>query len=73
IARAIVNSPHIILADEPTGSLDSKNAEEVIQLLKKLVSEGKTLIMVTHDQVLAEQCSRQIRIVDGMVADSPEQ
>ena len=73
IARAIVNSPHIILADEPTGSLDSKNAEEVIQLLKKLVSEGKTLIMVTHDQVLAEQCNRQIRIVDGMEADSPEQ
>jgi len=67
IARALVNSPHIILADEPTGSLDSVNAEEVIRLLNELVAEGKTLILVTHNSILAEQCSRQIEIYDGEV------
>lgn len=70
IARAIVNSPHIILADEPTGSLDSKNAEEVIRLLNKLVSLGRTLILVTHNKTLAEQCSRQVMIDDGKVVNS---
>lgn len=70
IARAIVNSPHIILADEPTGSLDSKNAEEVFRLLNELVSEGKTLILVTHNNNLAVQCSRKIEISDGEVIKS---
>ena len=65
IARAIVNDPQIILADEPTGSLDSKTSEGVLELLSNLVLKGKTLILVTHDENLAQKCDRQIRIIDG--------
>jgi putative ABC transport system ATP-binding protein len=70
IARAIVNSPRVILADEPTGSLDSKSAKEIMGLLHSLVHAGKTLVLVTHDQALADQCSRQIRMADGMAVNS---
>lgn len=70
VARAIVNSPSIILADEPTGSLDSKSAKEIMDHLHSLVATGKTLVLVTHDQALAAQCNRQIKMADGMVVNS---
>ena len=67
IARAIVNEPSVILADEPTGALDSKTAEEIMTVFKELHSRGKTIILVTHDQSIAAQCERIIEIADGCV------
>lgn len=67
IARAIVNNPKIILADEPTGSLDSKTAAEIMNVLKVLNSEGKTVVIVTHDLGIARQCRRIIEISDGEI------
>ena len=67
IARAIVSSPSIILADEPTGSLDSKTGREVMNILKELNSQKKTVVMVTHDLSLAELAGRIIQIHDGMI------
>lgn len=67
IARSIVNEPSIILADEPTGALDSKTAAEIMDVFKQLNSEGKTVIIVTHDMGVAEQCGRVIEISDGRV------
>lgn len=67
IARALVNSPEIILADEPTGSLDSVIGEEIFTLLMGFVNRGKTLIMVTHNQELAARCGTIIHMVDGEV------
>jgi putative ABC transport system ATP-binding protein len=67
IARALVNHPAIILADEPTGNLDSKTGKEIIDLFLKLNTEGKTIIMVTHDEDLAKVAQRQIVIKDGEV------
>ncbi len=65
IARAIVNKPPLILADEPTGNLDSNTATEIMELLKSLNQEGHTIIMVTHNQKMSEYASRTINIVDG--------
>lgn len=65
IARAIVNNPSIILADEPTGALDTQNAEVIMNLFEKLNKQGKTIIIVTHDMDLAKYCNRIIEIVDG--------
>lgn len=65
IARAVVNDSKYILADEPTGALDSSNGEEVMTLLKKLHKEGKTIIMVTHNEKLAKMAGRIIKIADG--------
>lgn len=65
IARAIAGNPEIILADEPTGALDSKTGEEVMRLLKEIHREGNTLIMITHDKTIAEQAERIIEIKDG--------
>jgi len=65
IARAMANDPPIILADEPTGNLDSKTGEMVIHIFKKLVSQGKTVIMVTHDRKLAQNADRILVIKDG--------
>jgi putative ABC transport system ATP-binding protein len=67
IARAVVSSPKLILADEPTGNLDSTNGEEVIKLLEELNSEGTTIIMVTHSQVHAEKAHRIVHLFDGHI------
>jgi putative ABC transport system ATP-binding protein len=69
IARALSNDPEIILADEPTGNLDSQTADDVFQLLTMLAQEGKNIIMVTHNDELAEKCERLIRIKDGLVIE----
>ena len=69
IARALANEPDILLADEPTGNLDSKTGEEIMQIFKELHSEGRTIIMVTHDQGLAENCDRIVRLKDGRIED----
>jgi len=66
IARSIVNDPSIILADEPTGALDSKTAAEIIGVFKELNEKGKTVVIVTHDMVVADQCNRIIEISDGV-------
>lgn len=65
IARALVNNPEIILADEPTGALDRKTGEEVINIFKEFNKEGKTVIIITHDEKVANMCKRTIKIEDG--------
>lgn len=67
IARAIVNSPDIILADEPTGALDTKTGQEVIDIFKSLQKNGKTVIIITHDTNIASQCNKIIEIQDGKI------
>lgn len=67
IARAIVADTDVILADEPTGSLDENTADEIMQLLKRLNDQGKTIIIVTHDRDIAAQCQRSIIIKDGKI------
>ena len=67
IARAIVNEPSVILADEPTGALDSKTATEIMSVFQELHAQGKTVIIVTHDMGIAEQCERIIEIADGNI------
>ncbi len=68
IARAMIMRPEILLADEPTGNLDSKSGMEIIELLENLNQRGVTLVIITHDQTLGDRAQRQIRIVDGQVA-----
>ncbi|NMA65964.1 MAG: ABC transporter ATP-binding protein [Clostridiaceae bacterium] len=67
IARAVINDADIILADEPTGALDSATAEEIINIFKELNGKGKTIIMVTHDKDIADNCNRIINIKDGQI------
>lgn len=69
IARALVNNPAILLADEPTGALDTKTSQEVMELFQSLNSEGRTIVFVTHDRHLGLECKRQIYIRDGRIAD----
>ena len=70
IARALANDPTIIIADEPTGNLDLKNSNEVMKILSKLNQEGRTIIMVTHNPEITENCSRVIRLRDGRILES---
>lgn len=67
IARAVVNKPSIILADEPTGALDTKTSSEIMELFHELNENGKTIIIVTHDLEIAKQCDRIIEISDGCI------
>ncbi|SMO65120.1 putative ABC transport system ATP-binding protein [Balnearium lithotrophicum] len=67
IARALINSPEIILADEPTGQLDTASGRAVLEIFKELNSEGKTVVVVTHDPEVARQAKRVIRIQDGAI------
>lgn len=72
IARALVTEASVILADEPTGALDSKTAADIMEIFKKLNEEGKTIIIVTHDKNVAQQCKRIIEISDGRIGASPQ-
>ena len=65
IARALINNPEILLADEPTGALDSYTEKEIMSLLLHLNREGKTMLIVTHDPKISELCSRTVQILDG--------
>ncbi len=67
IARALINNPKIILADEPTGNLDSKTARDVMEIFKKLNSEGKTIVLVTHDKEVASYAERIVYMRDGEI------
>jgi putative ABC transport system ATP-binding protein len=67
IARALVNDPLIILADEPTGNLDSGSGVEILKIFDELNRQGKTIILVTHDRDVAHHSSRTIRLRDGLV------
>ena len=67
IARALISDPEVIIADEPTGQLDSKTSLEVLQILKDIHRTGKTVIIVTHEQAIAEQAARIIHIQDGVI------
>ena len=67
IARALVNDPRLILADEPTGNLDSKTSEEIMQLFDSLNKEGISIVLVTHETDIAEHAKRQVRFLDGKI------
>ena len=72
IARAIVTEPSLLLADEPTGNLDSKNGAEIIELFHQLHEQGRTIVLITHDEGIAKQAPRSIRIFDGEVKEMKE-
>lgn len=69
IARSLINDPYVIFADEPTGALDSETSVQIMDILKKLNEEGKTIIMVTHDDDLVQYATRVIRIKDGVILE----
>jgi putative ABC transport system ATP-binding protein len=72
IARALVNNPAVLLADEPTGNLDSKTSTEILALFERLNAAGRTIIMVTHDENVASHAKRVLRVLDGLVvSDAP--
>lgn len=73
IARALVSNPHLILADEPTGNLDSRTGEDIMALFHQLHQEGNTIILITHDPVIASHASRVIHMVDGQAAGFTQQ
>lgn len=69
IARAMVNSPKILLADEPTGALDSKSGQQIMELFDRLNEEGVTIVMITHDRKIASNAKRVINIIDGVITE----
>ena len=69
IARAMVGEPKVLLADEPTGALDSKTSKEVMDLIQKINKAGKTILVVTHEQDIAEMCSRIVKLKDGIIVE----
>lgn len=69
IARAIVNEPSLILADEPTGSLDSQTSDEILNVFEMLNQQGKTIVIVTHSHDVANHCNRIVNIIDGEIVD----
>jgi ABC-type lipoprotein export system ATPase subunit len=72
IARALVIDPSVVLLDEPTGNLDSRNAEEVLAIIERVHLSGATIVMVTHSNEVAERATRIVRLADGLVvADEP--
>ena len=72
IARAMVNNPKILLADEPTGALDSKSGEQIMELFQKLNEEGVTIVMITHDPHIASNAKRMVKIIDGEIFEGDE-
>ena len=72
IARAMVNNPKILLADEPTGALDSKSGKQIMELFDRLTEEGVTIVMITHDAKIASYAKRVIRIIDGEIEEAAE-
>jgi len=72
IARALAGEPRLLLADEPTGNLDSQMARSVMDLLEELNRDGATIVMVTHDPQLAARAQRNVHVIDGQVVDVSE-
>ncbi|KKR77085.1 MAG: ABC transporter, ATP-binding protein, partial [Candidatus Levybacteria bacterium GW2011_GWA2_40_8] len=67
IARALMNDPELILADEPTGNLDTKSGKDVMNTLKKLNKDGKTIVLITHEKDIADQAKRMLHLEDGEI------
>lgn len=70
IARALINDPALLLADEPTGNLDRRSADDTMELLRTLNRQGCTILLVTHEERYADMCSRKIRMMDGCAAEA---
>lgn len=69
IARALVNDPEVIFADEPTGNLDSESTKDILNILKRLNEQGRTIVIITHEKEIAEQTKRTIKITDGVISE----
>jgi putative ABC transport system ATP-binding protein len=67
IARALINDPALILADEPTGNLDSKTSEEIMQIFEKIHAAGNSIVLVTHEEDIAAHAARIVRLKDGLI------